>query len=486
MNFILPDLHWSYLSLFELIWVLAIAVFILLQNRSPMATMAWILGLALLPGVGIVVYVFFGPRRLARKRVRRALARSLVQSRGGAHQIRETRLATSRGADEGNPGLMLAQLAVKAGEPPPWRCDSVEVFVSGHAAYESMLAAIAAARHHVHLEYYIFEEGEVGLRFRDALVSKARAGLEVRLLVDGLGSRVLPHRFVAPMLEAGVEFASFNPMAFMNFRPTLMNFRTHRKILTCDGIIGFTGGMNVQDGHDEQVSGARGWRDTHVRLEGDAVAALELVFLEDWAFATGASPSGDAYVRTPTGDGAHLVQIVSSGPETNAQFAIYKQYFAAIASSRKRVFVTTPYFVPDDPLMLALITAAQRDVDVRVMVPAESDHPLLDAAARSYFPALLEAGVRIFGYGPNVLHSKTLLVDDYYSAIGTANIDNRSFKLNFEVTAVVFEPTAAERLASIFETDMLRSVELTRESMRKQGIGTRLTHAVARLFSPVL
>ncbi|HRI17751.1 MAG TPA: phospholipase D-like domain-containing protein, partial [Burkholderiaceae bacterium] len=258
---------------------------------------------------------------------------------------------------------LLAQLAVRAGEPPPLCCESVTLFTSGHPAYDAIVEAIDAAEHHVHLEYYIFSEGVVATRLRDALVRAARRGVEVRLLVDGLGSRTLPDSFLNPLLEAKAQVAVFNPMAFIHFRPTLMNFRTHRKIVTCDGCIGFTGGMNVEDGHDESVTGPSAWRDSHLRIAGDAVAALELVFLEDWTFATGSAPTGEAYVHAPTGRGGTLVQVVSSGPDLDAQFAIYKQYFAAISAARQRVFLTTPYFVPDEAIFMALVTAAQRGQD---------------------------------------------------------------------------------------------------------------------------
>jgi cardiolipin synthase len=486
MSFDFGTLRWSHFSLLELIWILAISLYILLQNRTPVATVAWILALSLMPGLGLIVYVFFGPRRLARKRVRRALARSQIQSRDGSRRIRANRAATARGADEGNPGLLLAQLAVKAGEPPPWRCESVTLYFSGHETYDAMIEAIERAEHHIHLEYYIFEEGVVATRLREALIRKARAGVEVRLLVDGLGSRTLSDDFLAPLIAAGGLVAVFNPMAFIRFRPMLMNFRTHRKIMSCDGRVGFTGGMNIQDGHDETLSGVFAWRDTHVRLVGDAVAALELVFLEDWTFATGSAPAGEAYVHAPISDGEYLVQVVASGPDYNAQFAIYKQYFAAIAAATERVYLTTPYFVPDEALLMALTTAAQRDVDVRIMVPSSSDHAVLDAAARSYFPTLIEAGVKIFGYGPNVLHAKTLVVDHHYAAIGTANADNRSFKLNFEVTAAVFDPRIADALATRFQRDLVHCVEVKRGDIRRTAFHSRVFEAFARLFSPIL
>ncbi|MFO0694375.1 MAG: cardiolipin synthase [Polyangiales bacterium] len=479
-------LEWQYLGVVEVAWIVLLATYILLERRSPVATLAWILALGFLPGIGLFVYVVFGPRRLERKRIRRALARSVVMSGEAARAVRANRLLLSIAAGHGHRSMSLAELAVRSGEAPPARCDSVRILPSGKECYASILEAIRAARHHVHLEYYIFEEGVVAEKLRDALVERAKAGVKVRLLLDGLGSRGLPDSFLEPLEAAGGEVAWFLPIAFSRLRPRLVNFRTHRKIVICDGRVGFTGGMNVQDGHDEDASGALAWRDTQVRLEGDAVGALQLVFLEDWQFATGGVPHGDGYVHAPTGEGEHLVQIVASGPDPDAQFAIHKQYFAAIAGARERVFVSTPYFVPDEATVLALCTAARRGVDVRILVPARGDHRIVDAAARSYFPELLATGVRVFAYGPPVLHAKTLVVDRHYAAIGTANVDNRSFHLNFEVTAAVYSGEIADELATLFERDLAKAAEITGEQLEKQGLAERLFESAARLLSPIL
>ncbi len=486
MDATVPGLGWPLFGALEVLWVLVLSVYILLERRSPVATLAWIFGLALLPGIGFLVYLVFGPRRLARKRRRRALARSLIDSKEGLRWIRESRTTIARGAEAGEPAHALAELAVRAGEPPPWHCESVTLFFRGSEAYEAILEAIESAKHHVHLSYYIFEEGVVARRILEALARRARDGIEVRLLVDSLGSRSLSDALVAGLVAAGGEVAWFNRLRFARFGPPLLNFRSHRKIVCVDGEIGFTGGMNVQDGHDESVVGERAWRDTHLRIVGDAVAALELVFLEDWAFATGRSPSGEPYVQAPSGRGAQKVQIVSSGPDVDAKFAIHMQFFAAIASARERVLLTTPYFVPDEATTMALCTAARRGVDVRILVPSDGDHPFVSAAGRAYFPMLLEAGVRIFGYGPRFLHAKTLVVDHHYSAVGTANFDNRSFRLNFEVIAVLFDPATAGELAAVFDADLAHATEYTRSGLKRRGVGAHLYESVAKLFSPVL
>ena len=299
------------------------------------------------------------------------------------------------------------------------------------------------AQRHVHLEYYTWEPDRIGTRFRDLLCDKASSGVEVRLLVDAIGSAWLGRRFVRPLQEAGAQFARFNPISLARLRPDLINFRTHRKIVVCDGRVGFTGGINICDEHAATVTGARAWRDTHLRLEGPPVGDLQLAFLEDWHFATGRAPcTRDYFPARDSRATGPWVQILASGPDEDS-YAIEKFCFAAIAGAQRRVLVTTPYFVPNEPLLLALTTAALRGVNVQILVPQRSDSRLVTAAARSYFEELVRVGVRVHEYASSMLHAKTLVVDDL-ALVGTANMDNRSFRLNFEVAAALFDEGTAD------------------------------------------
>lgn len=478
--------QWPAFLVFEVVWILAVAVAILLEDRSPIATLAWIFGLALLPGVGLFVYIVFGPRRLTHKRTRRARARKLIESKAAPSRLRAGKESAVAHASPTALGTALAALAVRSGEPPPLHCEAITLLVEGSDAYDAIIEAVDQAKHHVHLEYYIFEAGKVAERLLDALVKRALAGVEVRLLMDGLGSRELDDDYLEALVRAGGQVAVFNPIAFTRFRPSLLNFRTHRKILTCDGRVGFTGGMNVCDDHDRRVVGDAAFRDTNVRIEGDAVAALEVLFLEDWAFATGSAPTGESYVHAPTGHGEKRVQIVGSGPDADCQFAIYKQYFAAVSMARERVLLTSAYFVPDEPMMMALTTAAKRGVDVRILVPKASDHGFVDAAARAFFPTLQAAGVRIYGYERTVLHAKTIVVDDDYAAVGTANLDTRSFKLNFELTAACFDRGFVTELADVFARDLENASEITPRDLARAPLLDQIYTAIAKLLSPIL
>ena len=460
----------------EVVWVVVISCYILLERRPPLATLAWIVSMATLPVLGFIVYYFLGPRRLDRKKRRRIVARTAQRNRAkGTHPDRAS-------ADErlGITGARLAAIAAGTEQSPPLPCTSLEIFGLGSAVYDSMIAAIGLARHHVHLEYYILKDGVVAQRLRAALIERAQAGVEVRLLLDGIGTSRLGD-FLQPMRDAGIEVARFGP----RMRPGFVNFRTHRKIVVCDGCVGFTGGMNIDDCHDESVTGAESWRDTHLRIEGDAVAPMALAFLEDWQYATEHVLDGDAYLPALTGKGTQLVQLCASGPDAHPQ-SIHAVYFAAITTARTRVWISTPYFVPDESMQSALTGAALRGVDVRVLLPEKSDQPLVDAAARSYFPELLAVGVRIHAYGSPGLHAKTMLVDSDAAIVGTANLDNRSLRLNFEIVAICYGDDPVTTLCRMFEADLHHAHEVTPEMIKRESLPRRLFEGAARLFSPML
>ena len=467
----------SWFIAIEIVWVVAMSCYILLERRPPLATVAWIVSMATLPLLGLLVYYFLGPRSLERKRRRRVTARSSKRARA------EGATPNRRSAAEslGQVGARLAAVAGGTQQAPPLPATEVQLYDLGSHAYDAIIEAITNARHHVHLEYYILTDGVVAKRIRAALIERAAAGVQVRLLLDGLGTSRLGD-FLQPLRNAGVEIARFGP----RMRPGFVNFRTHRKIVICDGVTGFTGGMNIDDCHDESVVGADdAWRDTQVKLVGDAVAPLALAFLEDWQYATDKVVDGPEFLPPLTGAGESLVQICASGPDAHPQ-SIHAVFFTAIATASDRVWISTPYFVPDESMQEALIAAALRGVDVRVLVPGTSDHAVVDAAARSYFPELLAAGVRLYGYGPPALHAKTLVIDRDAAIVGTANLDNRSLRLNFEVVAVCFGHAFADELARMFERDLTKSVPITSETLENRSIGTRLFEGAARLMSPML
>lgn len=457
-------------------WVGSVAVVIILQRRSAAATLAWLFALVFLPIIGLVVYRLIGPLRLERKKLKRTANRKLVA---------ESLQALASLNDDSVEHLQLATVAMELGEASPLRAHELDVYLDGAAAYDAILAAIAAAAHHVHLEYYIWEPDTIGTRLRDLLVERAGRGVTVRMVVDGTGSNNLSREFLRPLRAAGVQIAWFNPVHLRSLRLRRPDFRTHRKIVVCDGRVGFTGGMNITDAHSAQLS-AEYWRDTHLRVAGAAVWPLQRMFIEDWSFATDTLCPIDADTfPAPVREGAHLVQVVGSGPDS-AAFAIHKMLFTAINQATERLWLTTPYFVPDEALLMALITAGLRDVDVRLIVPKRGDSRLVDLAARSYFPELIAAGVKVYEYETRFIHAKTVLCDGDISVIGTANLDNRSFRLNFEVAAVVYGAAVNEILADAFAADLRESRELTAADLARQPLLRRFGQATARLISPLL
>ncbi len=462
------------------VYFVALAVWIILQKRAPVSTLGWIMALALLPYIGFAIYYFLGPQRMKKQRSRRL--------RNQAHLFIKADIASLRKlADDAPPNMQaLARLGTATCGMPVSTATAMTLLVGGDRTFDAIFEAIRQAHHHVHLEYYILEPDQIGTALARLLIQKAHEGVTVRLLLDALGSQRISRKFIAPMVEAGVQFAWFHNIRLGRRLRPVTNYRTHRKIVVCDGRVGFTGGINFTDEEDPR-SRHDAYHDVHLRLEGGVVRWLQLTFLEDWTYATGEAAEGlmDTMPRMlpSLGAGTYPVQILTSGPDSALE-SIHRMYVAAIDGALNRIWLTTPYFVPGEPALMALTSAALRGVDVRLLVPKRSDSRVVSAAARSYYDELMDAGVRIYEYKDRMLHSKTLVVDANCAFIGTANFDNRSFRLNYEVCAVVYGPALAEQLAAQFEVDLTSSagVRSTRHKPFFQG----LADATARLFSPLL
>ncbi|KLI98276.1 cardiolipin synthetase [Luteimonas sp. FCS-9] len=454
-----------------LLYLVLLGGWIVLQKREPVATLSWLLGLALLPYLGFLIYHVFGPQKIRRNRLRRSRSRASMHS-------------AQVDAEEGE-AAELVRLGQNTTGLPATSSAEVDLLVDGAAKYTALLADIAQARHHVHLEYYIFEPDTTGTALRDALVERARAGVRVRILLDFVGTRAR-RGFFAPLVEAGGELAWFHPMRLGRIwqRPWT-NLRTHRKLVVIDGRIGYTGGMNVTDEQDERLR-PDAYRDLHMRLIGKSVRVLQLVFAEDWAYATGRRDFlAEVEAQTPSADaGPVRTQVLTSGPDSNWE-AIHRLHVGAIHAAKHRVWLTTPYFVPGEAAMMALTSAALAGLDVRLLVPRTSDSRLVTLAARSYFGQLLVAGVKIYEYRSRMLHSKSLLIDDSLAIIGSANFDHRSFRLNFELSVLFDDPGVAAALAQLIEREFAHAPRVQRGRPRPL-LTARLPEALARLCSPLL
>ncbi|MGH1347348.1 MAG: phospholipase D-like domain-containing protein [Nannocystales bacterium] len=514
MEFIEQIPRWV-LELGFVVYAVAVSVVVLLERRRPTATLALVLSMLFVPVLGLLTYAFFSQRKVRRKRKNRR--RRVIDPVAGTESL-ATLDALPQGLSVHKRGLV--RLALHATAAPLRRASDVRLLITADDAREAVLAAIASATRCVHAEFYIWRDDDSGRAITAALADRARAGVQVRVLVDQLGSWGLDRDHFGALLDAGGEVSVFGPVRVpIRFGRSRVNFRNHRKILTVDGSTGFVGGLNVGDKYFGSGSEADGWRDLFVQLHGDAVLGLEATFLDDWLVTTGqvvdlqgkrpegtqaldareqlgqspprkileeANPFRKTEARPIRSEGP-LTQVIPSGPDLPVTGAIAAQFSAAIAAAHQRAFIATPYFVPDEPLMLILRTAALRGVDVRILVPSpdKNDSRLVAYASRSYYDELLQVGCRIFEYDAGMLHAKYLIADDV-CAIGSANMDVRSFHINYEITAMFYDAKVTADLVSVYEADLTESTEVHRRDRTEPSIWVQLRENSARVLSPLL
>jgi cardiolipin synthase len=457
---------------------------LLLRRKEPMSTMAWLQGIVLFPFVGSGLYLLLGAGSLQRRRYRRRRQRL-----GPLEAGQET-----RGSPEGIVTVQAPQvtgfaadavaLATTTSRRPPTFGNAVRIFDNVSHLYDELEAAVEAARHHVHFEYYLFQPDATGRRFLELLRGKASEGVEVRLLLDAVGTRNLTSEHLKPFVGAGGQVGWFLPLRAFK-RIQALHLRNHRKIAVIDGNLAFTGGANIGDEYRGRRARRAHWRDTHLQVQGPAVHHLQEVFAEDWWFATETKLTQDAYFPPLPPAGQAVVHVVASGPDDPAR-AIHATLFHAIATAQKRVWIATPYFVPDEPIAMALETAARRGVDVRLLVPNRSDHPLADRAGESFLPVLLEAGGRVYRYEAGMLHSKLVAIDGRWGTLGSANMDIRSFRLNFEVNLIVLSPEITGHIEAIFERDLTQASPVSRSELGARSLHHQLAVAACRLLAPIL
>jgi len=454
------------------------AVHALMTVRTAQGTIAWILSLVTLPLIALPAYWVLGRARfhgyVIARRDRDELTGPDVRRIG--ERLDAFVPALARGPGAALAGERLARLPHLGG-------NEVELLIDGDATFESLLAGVERARRHLLVQFYIVRDDRIGRSLAERLIAKAREGVAVRFLYDEVGSGHLRRRYLEPLTAAGVHVAAFGTTRGRG-NPFQLNFRNHRKIVVVDGVEGWVGGHNVGDeylGRDPKIGP---WRDTHLRIAGPSVFGLQLAFLEDWHWATGELLAPKlGWELESRGDA--VVLILPSGPADRLETASL-MYQQAIQFARERIWIASPYFVPDSAVLGALHLAALRGVDVRLLIPDHSDNAMVDAAARAFLDPLLESGIRIYAYQGGFLHSKHFLVDDVTAGVGTANLDNRSLRLNFEVTAVVADRALASRVAAMFEADLARSRPITREELARRSFPQRAFSRASLLFAPVL
>lgn len=459
---------------------------IMLENRQPVKTISWILVILLMPGLGIAFYIFFGQNYRKEKIIAKKLlknhdillhhAHSQIDSIISGELLHELHFKDNKG---------LIQMLINSSTAVITQGNSVMVFNTGIQTYDSILEALESATSFIHIEYYIFENDKIGSSIIAILKRKAKDGVEVRMIVDDVGSWALNSAFFQDMRNSGIEIYSFLQVRFPLFT-SKVNYRNHRKILIVDGIIGYMGGINIADRYVEGNKDLYGiWRDTHLRIEGDSIHTLHTIFMVDWYFVSQTELSDPKYFPSVKPSGNAMVQIVSSGPDTDWP-AIMMGFFKAIATAKEYVYIQTPYFMPPDSMIMAMKCAAMGGVDVKLIIPYRSDGYITILSSRSYLKEMLESGVKIYFYNKGFIHSKTLIIDDYISTVGSANMDFRSFEQNWEVTAFVFDRDTALTLKRDFEADLLSSKQVIHEEWIKRPLIEKTKESFARLLSPLL
>lgn len=473
------------LAVLYLITVFSISLMIVFENRNPVKTLAWLLVILLVPVAGVIIYVLFG-RYYRKQKIysRKGMADS---RRLAAHVNRQVGMLPRVLADESEAVRSkrhLIHLMLNNNRSLLTLDNKIDLLVNGKQTFPAMLDAIASATNYIHLESYRIEPDTLGTEFRELLERKAREGVKVRVIFDDVGSWNIHKPYLREMRASGVQISPFMPVRFPSFSSKI-NYRNHRKILVVDGRVGFVGGLNIADKYLHGLPDLGPWVDTHLKIEGEAVMALDRVFISDWDFVSGEELKPESFLKHVIKTGNRcLVQVASSGPDTDWA-TIMQVYFSAIATAKSSIYLTSPYFSPDESILTALKTAALSGVDVRMIFPKHSDSIISNWNTRSYITELLEAGVRIFLYENGFIHSKYLLVDSVFSSVGSPNVDVRSFDLDFEVTALIYDKEFAARLGVLYEEDLENCKEVLMPDWVKRRRRERYKESMARIFGPL-
>ncbi|MCB9855066.1 MAG: cardiolipin synthase [Phycisphaerales bacterium] len=482
----MPWYFWSAASVANYIAVILTIVHILRTRRDPRGMMAWILTLILIPFVGLVLFLLVGrmpmERKIRKRRKRRQRIEGNLERQTSvlekSHDVREDDARLDQ--DQRN----LMNLATRLAGTVVTSGNQVGIRYDGEKAFLELSLSIDAAKSHVHLMYYIYADDDTGRAMSDLLIRKSQQGVEVRLLLDAVGCWRLSREHLRRLKKGGVEVAFFMPWKPMR-RRFQMNCRNHRKLCVVDGIVAFTGSKNIGDEYVGRKAKYGPWRDTNLTLRGPCVTQFQEIFAEDWHFATKEDLASDLYFPAPERAGRHCVQIVASGPDDPAH-VLHQLLYAVVSDASESIEIITPYFVPDQAMMLALTSAAYRNVRVRLLLPSRTDSRLVLWAGRSFYEELLRAGIEIYEYDHGMLHAKTAVVDRRWSLVGSANMDQRSFRINFELTNILYDEELSEELHRDFESLVEGAARITRKRVLSRSFGEQIAVGAARLASPML
>lgn len=473
-------IHWIFLLIYIMV-IVSIIVTILMDNRQPAKTMAWVMVLLFVPVAGIILYIFFGQNT---RKMRFISQRSLDQL--SKRQMLE--FVEQRELRMPDKFQSLVRLFTNQSLALPFKDNEAEFYTDGYQFFPALLQSISRARHHIHLETYIFDDDPLGRLIADALIQKAKEGVEIRVIYDDVGCWRVPSVFFERMKKAGIDVCAFMPVKFPAFT-SKVNYRNHRKVCVIDGIEGFTGGINIALRYVKGMrNGTLPWRDTHMRLRGSIVYALQRAFLVDWYFVDRTLVTNRKYYPPMPWKISNdcLAQMVTSSPIAPWP-DIMQGYVRILLEAKNYVYMESPYFLPTEPVLFAMRTAALAGVDVRLMVPRHSDSHLLEWASLSYVVETLAAGLKIKLYEGGFNHSKLLVADDEVSTCGSTNIDFRSFENNFESNVFFYDRQMALRIKKLYMADEAQSVDFNDvDTLRHRPYLHRLTESLFRLLAPLL
>lgn len=474
----------------NLFWLnIILAVLVVVSGRKdPSSTVFWVMALAFVPIFGFFLYLIFGQNFLKQKMFRLKekddrYIKNFVDIQGRVLTSGRFSFVNWRSQVYDD----LIQMNLRSDEAFYSQNNAVDLFHRGEEKFEALLTDIQGAKHSVDLQYYIFRSDEIGMKVLNLLIQKAGEGVRVRFLVDGIGGREVKKKDLQRLVQAGGRWAVFFPsiLPYVNFR---INYRNHRKLVIIDDSIGYIGGFNVGDEYLGKSKRFGEWRDTHMRVRGTAVLGMKVRFLKDWYYASKEDRNLEEepiWSLSGRSHGNTAMQIVTSGPDTeldNVKNAIFRM----ITNAKKHIYIQTPYFVPDQSTFEALVTAIVSGVQVHIMIPRTRDHPFVHWASLSYMGELIAIGARCYIYEKGFMHAKMVAVDDYLSTVGSTNFDIRSFSLNFEANAIIYDQIVNEKLINQFLVDTFYSEELTKDSYQKRSKLTKLREAFSRLLSPLL
>ncbi|SHH43265.1 cardiolipin synthase [Winogradskyella jejuensis] len=474
---------WAILTILNYIIAVSAVITILFKRINPTKTLSYIIALLLIPFLGLLVYYLFGQDY----RKSKIFNRKKVLNQSTVKSIQETADIDAHVVDDIEDRLKekskLIPLIYNSENSKLTVNNKVTVIKDGDMKFDLLFKDIEKAKHHIHLEYFIVKDDDFGLKFLNVLSKKAKDGVQVKLIMDDVGSDV-SNNTIAKLKESGVEVYKFMPVLFSKSTGK-MNYRDHRKIVVIDGEIGYVGGINISNNY-LNANKTSYFRDTHCRIEGEAVNQLQILFFTTWDFVTekDLKVSSDYFPKIDD-KGDTPVQISASGPDTDWS-NIMEAIFTAITNASDYIYITTPYFIPNDEIVTALQVAARSNVKVKLLVPKKSDSWVAEYATNSYLERLLEAKIEVYRYTKGFIHAKTMVVDGMFSTIGTTNMDYRSFNINFEVNALFYDEKTSKRLEDLFIEDLESAEKMELDLWKNRNKRTKAIEAIANLMAPLL